>query len=80
MTLYGIVDFVPPCQVLECMYIRQAIDLLEGLLPTGDEGKDISTVHMQKLILFAIMFSAGALLEIDDRKKVCVGYYHKDYV
>ena len=66
--------------MLECMYIRQAIDLLEGLIPPGDEGKDISTVHMQKLILFAIMFSVGALLEIDDRKKVCVGYSHKDQV
>ena len=61
----------PPCQVLECMYIRQAIDLLEGLLPPGDEGKDITSVHMQKLILFSIMFSVGGLLEIDDRKKVC---------
>ena len=56
--------------MLECMYIRQAIDILEGLLPPGDEGKDISTAHIQKLIVFAIMFSVGALLEIDDRKKV----------
>lgn len=52
------------------MYIRQAIDLLEGLLPRGDEGKDISTNHMQKLIVFSIMFSIGGLLELDDRKKV----------
>jgi len=52
------------------MYIRQAIDLLEGLLPRGDDNKDLRPDHLKRLILFAIMWSLGALLELDDRKKV----------
>ena len=50
----------------------QAIDLLEGLIPSSDDGssKDVSNDHLQRLIIFAIMFSLGALLELDDRKKV----------
>ena len=56
--------------MLECMYVRQAIDLLEGLIPGEEESKDISNSHLQKLIVFSIMWSIGALLELDDRKKV----------
>jgi len=56
--------------MLECMYIRQAIDLLEGLLTCSDENKELPVHHIQKLIVFAIMWSLGALLEPDDRKKV----------
>jgi len=52
------------------MYIRQAIDLLDGLLAGVDESKELSVHHVQKLIVFSIMWSLGALLELDDRKKV----------
>ena len=52
------------------MYVRQATDLLEGLIPGGDEGKDLSVPVLEKIIVFAIMWSLGALLELDDRKKV----------
>ena len=57
-------------QVLQCNYIRQAIDLLEGLIPKRDDNKDISKDHLEKLIVFAIMWSLGALLEQADRRKV----------
>ena len=57
-------------QLLECMYVRQSIDLLEGLIPGGDEGKDMKPDHLQKLFIFAMMFSLGGILELDDRKKV----------
>ena len=60
----------PLHQVLECNYIRQAIDLLEGLIPKEDDHKDISGDHLKRLIVFSLMFSLGALLELDDRKKV----------
>ena len=56
--------------MLECNYIRQAIDLLEGLIPKRDDNKDISRDHLEKLIVFAIIWSLGALLEQTDRKKV----------
>ena len=52
------------------MYVRQSIDLLEGLIPGGDEGKDMKSLHLQKLFIFAVMFSLGAILELEDRKKV----------
>lgn len=57
-------------QLLECMYVRQAIDLLEGLIPTGDDEKNLTTPTLTKLIVFAIMWSLGALLELEDRKMV----------
>ncbi|KAI8792083.1 dynein heavy chain 5, axonemal [Biomphalaria glabrata] len=60
----------PKMEVLECNYIRQAIDLLEGLLPGGEDPKDITTEHTKRLIVFALMFSVGALLELEDRKKM----------
>ena len=50
--------------------MRQAIDLLEGLIPGGDEGKDLQVPVLEKFIVFAFMWSLGALLELDDRKKV----------
>ena len=58
-------------QVLECMYVRQALDLLQGLLPPVEELKDFREGHLSKLIVFSVMWSLGALLELDDRKKVC---------
>jgi len=51
------------------MYVRQALDLLEGLISSADD-KEMSVSHVQKLIIFAVMWSLGALLEIEDRKKV----------
>jgi hypothetical protein len=57
-------------QLLECMYIRQAIDLLEGLIPVSDDNKEISIKHLQLLIVFSIMWSLGALLELPERRKV----------
>ena len=50
--------------------MRQALDLLEGLMPGGDESKELGAAHIQKLIVFAVMWSLGSLLELEDRKKV----------
>ena len=59
---------------MECNQITQAINLLQGLIPTSsDEGKSIGQSHLKKIFVFAIMWSLGAVLELDDRKKVCVG-------
>ncbi|XP_056290618.1 LOW QUALITY PROTEIN: dynein axonemal heavy chain 5-like [Pseudoliparis swirei] len=69
-----LLDFVstavsPKMQVLECMYIRQTIDLLQGLLPAADEKSD-SGADVGRLFVFALMWSLGALLELDDRAKM----------
>jgi hypothetical protein len=57
-------------QFKQIMNVRQSIDLLEGQIPGGDEGKDMKPLHLQKLFIFAVMFSLGAILELEDRKRV----------
>ncbi|KAG2458608.1 DYH5 protein, partial [Polypterus senegalus] len=59
----------PKMQILECMYIKQAIELLQGLLPAAEE-KQPSAEHVGRLFIFAIMWSIGALLELEDRVKM----------
>ncbi|XP_041823849.1 dynein heavy chain 5, axonemal [Melanotaenia boesemani] len=69
-----LLDFVstavsPKMQVLECMYIRQTIDLLQGLLPAAEE-KQGYLGDVGRLFVFAVMWSLGALLELDDRARM----------
>uniref|UniRef100_A0A667YKF5 Dynein, axonemal, heavy chain 5 n=1 Tax=Myripristis murdjan TaxID=586833 RepID=A0A667YKF5_9TELE len=69
-----LLDFVSTCvspkmQVLECMYIRQTIDLLQGLLPASEERQGCHG-DVGRLFVFALMWSLGALLELDDRAKM----------
>ncbi|XP_062336343.1 LOW QUALITY PROTEIN: dynein axonemal heavy chain 5-like [Osmerus eperlanus] len=59
----------PKMNILECMYIKQTIDLLQGLLPAMEDrqggGADVA-----RLFVFAVMWSVGALLELEDRVKM----------
>ncbi|KAM3593194.1 uncharacterized protein V6R79_007624 [Siganus canaliculatus] len=69
-----LLDFIstavsPKMEVLECMYIRQTLDLLQGLLP-GAENKQCGQEVLSRLFVFAVMWSLGALLELDDRAKM----------
>ncbi|KAJ7419450.1 dynein heavy chain 8, axonemal [Pitangus sulphuratus] len=57
----------PKMELLECNYIMQSINLLEGLISPKEGG---SPAHLQKLFSFAIMWSLGALLELDSRDKL----------
>ena len=57
------------------MYARQALDVLEGLIPSGEDAKQVTAKQLQKLIVFSLMWSLGALLELEDRKKVCLNKY-----
>lgn len=44
---------------------------MEGLIPMSDDGKsDVHREHLMKIIVMAIMWSLGAILELADRKKV----------
>ncbi|XP_078695417.1 dynein axonemal heavy chain 5-like [Branchiostoma floridae x Branchiostoma belcheri] len=62
----------PKMKTLECNYVKQLIDLLEGLIPTGDDGspKNLPKDHLAKIFIFALMWSLGALLELEDRAKM----------
>lgn len=60
----------PKMKLLECNYIKQAIDLLQGLIPAEEPGKTISASHLKRLYTFALMWSLGAVLELDDRARL----------
>uniref|UniRef100_A0A8B9MIB1 AAA+ ATPase domain-containing protein n=1 Tax=Accipiter nisus TaxID=211598 RepID=A0A8B9MIB1_9AVES len=60
----------PKMELLECNYIMQSINLLEGLIPSKEEGCLSTIFHLHKLFCFAIMWSLGALLELDSRDKL----------
>ncbi|XP_066913562.1 dynein axonemal heavy chain 5-like [Clytia hemisphaerica] len=60
----------PKIELLECNYVTQSINVLNGLLPTPSEGTTFSPQHVSKLYVFALMWSLGATLELDDRVKM----------
>lgn len=53
-------------KILEALYIRQCCDVLEGLLPTGTLPKQ----HLERIFLFTLMWSLGAMLELEDRDRL----------
>ncbi|XP_019382247.1 PREDICTED: dynein heavy chain 8, axonemal [Gavialis gangeticus] len=60
----------PKVELLECNYIMQSIHLLEGLIPSKEEGGISTVFHLHKLFSFGLMWSLGALLELDSRDKL----------
>ncbi|XP_014673733.1 PREDICTED: dynein heavy chain 5, axonemal-like [Priapulus caudatus] len=65
--------------VLQINYIKQAINLLEGLIPRDGEGnvRDHNPVLLERLFVFTCMWSLGALLETDDRNKLQEFFYQQ---
>ncbi|XP_025155775.1 dynein heavy chain 8, axonemal [Harpegnathos saltator] len=53
--------------LLEALYIRQCIDLLEGLNVGNSDPTILPEHHIEKLFLFSLMWSLGAVLEFDAR-------------
>lgn len=58
-------------KLLVCEYTNQWFALAEtqGLLPDIEE-KLLKGSHINRLFMFAVMWSVGALLELDDRAKM----------
>lgn len=46
------------------------MNLLEGLIPTKETGGLASSKHMERLFVLCLMWSLGALLELEDRDKL----------
>ncbi|XP_066028864.1 dynein axonemal heavy chain 5 isoform X2 [Pocillopora verrucosa] len=67
---FVIQNCVPKMEVLECNNIVQAMNILEGLIPGEDAPKQVDASHLEKLFVFSLMWSVGALLELEDRKKM----------
>ena len=57
-------------RLLQCNYIYQACQLLEGLIPAKEEKTSLPKSHLEKLYIFSLMWSMGALIELDDRAKM----------
>ncbi|XP_022821404.1 dynein heavy chain 8, axonemal-like [Spodoptera litura] len=75
--IYGEVhDFVQTkltvkMKLLEAIYIRQCIDVLSGLLLIElPGGKAPTDRHLERLFIFAMMWSLGAVLELDMRTRM----------
>uniref|UniRef100_A0A3Q2ECE7 Dynein, axonemal, heavy chain 5 n=1 Tax=Cyprinodon variegatus TaxID=28743 RepID=A0A3Q2ECE7_CYPVA len=51
--------------MLEAFVIKQCINMLQGLIPPK-----LSKEHLERLYVFALMWSSGALLELEDRRKM----------
>ncbi|KAJ8009361.1 hypothetical protein DPEC_G00088090 [Dallia pectoralis] len=60
----------PKMELLECNYIMQSVNLLEGLIPSKEDGGIISHMQLERLFVFCLMWSLGALLELDDRERL----------
>lgn len=63
----------PKMFLLEAIYIRQTLDILEGLLmdvEIPNDGKKKSKLFLERLFLFSVMWSLGALLELEERQKL----------
>ena len=57
-------------KLLECSYIMQSCQILEGLIPQKEDNSSLPREHLEKLYIFSLMWSVGALQELDDRAKM----------
>jgi hypothetical protein len=60
-------------RIVEAIYIRQTCDVLEGLLAPNnpdDSPPLFDKAHLERLVLFSLMWSLGAVLELEDRDKM----------
>ncbi|XP_047444882.1 dynein axonemal heavy chain 8-like [Mugil cephalus] len=60
----------PKMELLECNYIMQSVNLLEGLLASKETSGFAGGKHLERLFVFCLMWSLGALLELEDRDKL----------
>ncbi|XP_075954128.1 dynein axonemal heavy chain 8-like [Anarhichas minor] len=68
--LYMKQNLKPKMELLECNYIMQSVNLMEGLIPTKEAGGLTGSKHLERLFVFCLMWSLGALLELEDRDKL----------
>ncbi|XP_005386179.1 PREDICTED: dynein heavy chain 5, axonemal isoform X1 [Chinchilla lanigera] len=57
-------------EVLEAFVITQSINMLQGLIPPKEQGGEVGPEHLGKLLVFALMWSVGAALEVDGRRRL----------
>ncbi|KAM6224385.1 dynein axonemal heavy chain 5 [Rhynchocyon petersi] len=57
-------------EMLEAFVIMQSINMLQGLIPPKEQGGEVTSEHLGRLYVFSLMWSIGAVLELDGRRKV----------
>ncbi|XP_054020248.1 dynein axonemal heavy chain 5 [Dryobates pubescens] len=57
-------------EMLEAFVIMQSINVLQGIIPPKDQGGELTPKHLERLYVFSLMWSVGALLELEDRCKM----------
>ena len=67
---FALIKLDAKIKLLECNYILQSCQLLEGLIPSKEEVPSISREYLEKLYIFSLMWSIGALQELNDRTKM----------
>uniref|UniRef100_A0A8C6L065 Dynein axonemal heavy chain 5 n=2 Tax=Nothobranchius TaxID=28779 RepID=A0A8C6L065_NOTFU len=56
--------------MLEAFVIMQCINMLQGLIPQKEQCGELPREHLERLYVFSLMWSTGALLELEDRRKM----------
>ncbi|XP_038654873.1 dynein heavy chain 8, axonemal-like isoform X2 [Scyliorhinus canicula] len=67
---YMKVNLNPVMELLECNYIMQSITLFDGLIPSREDGGISDPLQLKRLFVFVLMWSIGALLELESRTKL----------
>ncbi|XP_065523675.1 dynein axonemal heavy chain 5 [Lathamus discolor] len=57
-------------KMLESFLIMQSINMLQGLIPPKEQGGELTPKYLERLYIFSLMWSVGALLELEDRCKM----------
>ena len=51
-------------------FLLRAITILEGLMPRKEDGSNVTASQLKRLYIFCVMWSIGAVLELDDRARM----------
>ncbi|XP_009583720.1 PREDICTED: dynein heavy chain 5, axonemal-like, partial [Fulmarus glacialis] len=57
-------------EMLESFVIMQSINMMQGLIPPKEQGGELTPKYLERLYIFSLMWSVGALLELEDRCKM----------
>ncbi|RLV98350.1 hypothetical protein DV515_00010875 [Chloebia gouldiae] len=57
-------------EMLEAFVIMQSINMLQGLIPPKEQSGELTPKYLERLYIFSLMWSVGALLELEDRCKM----------
>ncbi|XP_053098816.1 dynein axonemal heavy chain 5-like isoform X3 [Hemicordylus capensis] len=77
---YSIQSLEAKMKMLEAFVIMQSINILQGLIPCKEQGGEITAVYLERLYVFSLMWSVGAVMELEDRCKMEHWLRHHDTI